>query len=179
MALNAKSLLLIGRMGRAHGVRGEIRIIPETDDPGRFSALNRLYIGEAVGSAQAFSVRSVRYQNGRGGPVVLVAFEGVDDREGADRFRKKLVFAAEEDLPPLDDDEYFIHDLIGCSVVDVDGKVVGTLRDVLDLPAHHVYAVGREGLPDALIPAVPAFIEDVDVKAQRIVIRSIEGLLDD
>lgn len=178
MASTETSLLLVGRIGRPHGVRGEVKIIPDTDDPYRFAELERLFIGDDATSAPPFALRSVRFQQASRGTIPLVAFEGYEAKETIDRFRNKLVFAAEEDLPPLDDDEFYIHDLIGCTVETSDGTHVGMLQSVLELPAHYVYIVSRKGLPDALIPAVPAFIEDVDVEEQRIVIRPIEGLLD-
>ena len=178
MASTETSLLLVGRIGRPHGVRGEVKIIPDTDDPYRFAELERLFIGDDASSAAPVALRSVRFQQVSKGTIPLVAFEGFEAKETVDRFKNKLVFAAEDELPPLDDDEFYIHDLIGCTVDTLDGNRVGTLKSVLELPAHYVYVVGRKGQPDALIPAVPAFIEDVDVEKQRIVIRPIDGLLD-
>lgn len=178
MATTEPSLLLVGRIGRSHGVRGEVKVIPDTDDPYRLAEIKRLFIGDDALSATPISLRSVRFQQGSKGITPLVAFEGIDARESVDRFRNKLVFAAEEDLPPLDEDEFYIHDLIGCTVDTSDGTRIGTLKNVLELPTHYIYVVGREGLPDALIPAVPAFIEDVDVDNQHIVISPIDGLLD-
>ncbi len=111
--------------------------------------------------------------------MVVLKFEGIETMEQAARLRRQAVFALEEDLPLLNDDEFFLHDLIGLDVVTEQGEAVGAVKDVLELRAHCVYVVARPGKPDAMIPAVSAFIVDVDLDgAHRLVVRPIEGLLD-
>ena len=176
---NPEALLLVGHVGKTHGVRGEIKVIPETDDPERFAALETVFLGQQPEDAAPYRVASVRFQPTRRGPMVVLKFEGIETMEQAARLRRQAVFALEEDLPPLNDDEFFLHDLIGLDVVTEQGEAVGAVKDVLELRAHCVYVVARPGKPDAMIPAVPAFIVDVDLDgAQRLVVRPIEGLLD-
>ena len=174
------TLLLVGRFGRAHGVRGEVKLIPETDDPERLGSLPTLYVGKAPQEAAAHPhrVASVRFQPTKRGPVAVVRLEAVETREGAETLRGQEAYASEADLPPLADDEVFVHDLIGLPVVTEDGEAVGTLADVMALPAHDVFVVRRPGHPDAMVPAVPAFIASADPDAGRIVVRPIEGLFD-
>lgn len=175
---DADQLLLIGTIYRAHGVKGEVKIIPETDDPDRFETLERVYLGRDAASATEHPLGKVRFQPTKRGLIVLVTFDGVGSREEAEALRGTFVFAAEEDLPPLEEDEAFVHDLIGLDVETADGEAVGTVRDVMQGGGHAVYVVQRGGQPDAMIPAVEAFVEEVDLDARRLVIRPIEGLLE-
>lgn len=170
--------LLVGRVYRAHGVKGEVKVIPETDDPERFEALDEVYLGDTAETAEPYGVESVRYQVGGKGVTVVLRLEGVTTREEADALRQHGVYADEDDLPPLGEGEVYLHDLIGLAVVDEAGEAVGTVRDVLQMPAHDVYVVARPGRPDAMIPAVPAFVVGVDLEGGRLVVRPIEGLLD-
>ncbi len=176
-ASNAEELLLVGRIGRPHGVRGEVKVVPETDDPARIEALGTLHVGADAERARPQAVEHVRMQHTRRGPLALVKFAGVDAREAAEALRGLLVFARPADLPPLAEGEAFVHDLVGLRVVSEEGEDVGTVKDVLQAPAHALYVVDRPGGPDALIPAVGAFVSSVDLEAGRLVIRPIEGLL--
>lgn len=172
-------LLLVGRVVRAHGTGGEVKVAPETDDPDRLAALPTLYVGRSERDAAPHAVEGVRFQQTKRGPLALVKLEDVGGREAANGLKKMRVFAAAADLPPLEDGEAFIHDLIGLRVESAGDEPIGTVKDVLDVPAHAVYVVGRPGgRPDALIPAVEAFVEEVDLEAGRLVVCPIEGLLD-
>lgn len=170
--------LLVGRVGKVHGVRGEVKVAPETDEPERFAELETVYVGRTPETARAHAIESVRLQPMRGGVTVVLKLEGVDTREEAESLRRLEVYAAEDELPPLEEDEVYLHDLIGLTVVTEAGEAVGTLSDIIQMPAHDVYVVQREGKPDALIPAVPEFIVDIDLDEERLVIRPIEGLLE-
>jgi len=171
-------LLLVGRIYRAHGVKGDLKVVPETDDPERFEDLEEVFVGTSPEDAEAFAVEAVRYQYSQKGVTVVLKLAGVSSREAADALRRRAVYADAGDLPPLEEGEVYLHDLIGLAVVDEAGEAVGTVEDVLDMPAHHVYVVSRPGRPDAMIPAVPAFIAGIDLEAGRLVVRPIEGLLD-
>ena len=176
---NPETLLLVGQVGKTHGVRGEVKVIPETDNPEHFARLETVFLGPQPEAAAPYAVMSVRFQRGKRGLTVVLGLDGVETVEQAAALRRQAVFAREEDLPPLDADEFFFHDLIGLDVVTEQDEQVGVVTDVLELPAHPVYVVARPGQPDAMIPAVPAFIADVDVHgARRLVVRPIEGLLD-
>jgi 16S rRNA processing protein RimM len=177
--VDPESLFLVGRIVRSHGVRGEMKVAPETDDPGRFAAFEMVYVGTSPTDARPLRVRSVRSQQGSKGLTIVLSVAGVDDRDEADRMRKLGVYVHQDDLPPLDEDEMYLHDLIGMDVVTTDALQVGKVHDILDLPAHPVYVVARDGRPDVMIPAVPAFITEVDTEARRITVAPIEGLLED
>ncbi len=174
----AEELLLMGRFFRPHGLRGEVKVIPETDDPDHFSGLETVYVGQEPEVASPRSVQSVRFQQTKHGVTVILKLEGVDSPESAGALRDQFVYARESDLPELEEDEVYLHDLIGLAVVTEAGEQVGTVSDVLDMPGHITYVVERPGQSDALIPGVPEFVIEVDLDAGRVVIRPIEGLLE-
>jgi 16S rRNA processing protein RimM len=106
-----------------------------------------------------------------------VRFRGVDSPETAAALRGQNVYAPESDLP-LEEGEYFLHDLIGLDVVDESGAPLGTVADLYDTDAHLLYAVRLPDGRKALVPDVEAFVVDLDLDARRLVLRPIEGLLD-
>ena len=164
-------------MGRPHGVSGEVKVIPETDDPDRLRGLDRLFVGASAESARVRAIAGLRFQPNKHGVAALVKFEGVAGREGAELLRGQSVYAAEDDLPPLEEGEVFVHDLIGLAVVTEDGDAVGTVTDVM-LGAQDLLVVKRDGKPDALIPDVDEIVTLVDLDAEQITIAPPEGLLD-
>lgn len=173
------SLLLVGRIWRAHGLRGEVKVIPESDDTERFEDLPVLYTGTTANTARSRTVQSVRYQHSKKGTLVILKLEGVDSRDEAESLKKSLVYARPDDVPPLQEDEYFLHDLIGLQAVREDGSAIGVVDNVLELPGQELLVIAREDRPSALVPAVPEFVVDIDVDAGRLVIRPIEGLLEE
>lgn len=167
-------LVLMGFVGKPHGVRGDVKIVPETDDPLRFEELDRIFL-ERGGGIDEVQVEAVRLQSSARGVIPVLTLQGVDGREQADALRGSRVFAAEDDLP-LSEDEFFLNDLVGLHAVSEDGDDVGRIADVLSLPAGPVLVIAREGRPDAMVPAVPEFI--VDISEDQVTLRIIEGLLD-
>ncbi len=112
-AVEKGSLLLMGQIFRAHGVRGEVKVWPETDDPGRFRELSTVFLGADPEHARPQAVESVRFQQTRRGTMVVLKLKGIETREAAEALRKTDVFALREDLPPLAEGEFFFDDLIG------------------------------------------------------------------
>lgn len=167
---------MVGRVFRAHGIRGELKVIPETDDPARFEALETVFTGPDLERLTPHEVKQARFQYTKRGTTVILQLEDVGDRNAAEQFRKHNVYALEEDLD-VADDEVFVDDLLGSDVELKNGTHVGTVEEVLQTPAQHVYVVSRPDAPDALIPHVPEFVLEVDVEERRIVIEPIEGLL--
>ena len=177
-------LLLMGRVGRTHGVRGEMKVVPDTDDPQRFADLERLYIGETEKNAREIAVESVRFQYPKGRTVVLLALDGVETLEAAEALRNHLLYADPDDLPSLAEGEAYFHDLVGLDVVLVDedgepvGDPVGTVRDLYD-GAQLLFAIAREGKPEVLLPDVDEFVVRLDLDARRLYVRPPEGLFED
>jgi 16S rRNA processing protein RimM len=178
-------LLLIGRIGRPHGVRGELKVQPVTDDPGRFEDLDRVYVGTDPESAEAMEVAGVRYQYPKGQTIVLLSLEGLDDRDIAEGLRGAGVYASSDDLPSLEADEVYLHDLIGLTVIAADdagrpaGEPLGTVRELFEGAAQNLIVIARPGRSDVLLPDVPEFVIEVDIAGGRLLVRLPEGLLDD
>ncbi len=172
----SSDLRQIGTVTRPHGLRGEVKVRPETDDPSRFGSLDHVLVGVESGDAAPFRIAGVRYQALQSGTAVVLSLDGVSSREAAEELAGLAVWAEADALPPLGDDEVYASDLIGLEVWDGPGSRAGVVTDVLDLPAQPVLVVRRESGDDVLVPFVPDLVESVD--GTRIVMRPLEGLLD-
>jgi 16S rRNA processing protein RimM len=165
--------LAVGRIGRAHGVRGEVSVEIRTDDPGaRFGAGISLVTDPE--SAGPLTIDAVRTHSGR----LLVRFAGIDDRDAAETLRGVLLLVDSADIPPTDDpEEFHDHELIGLAAVTADGAELGEIVDV----EHHgqdLLVLRRTTGDNALVPFVGAIVTDVDVPAGRVVLDPPPGLLD-
>lgn len=171
-------LLLMGHCGRAHGVRGEIKVFPETDDPQRLVKLKRVFVGSTRQQASEYAVKQARLQPLKGRVLVLLKLDGINDREAAEALRNEAVYALLDELPPLKEGEVFLHDLIGLTVVEQGNSFpLGVVVDVLD-GAQNLIVVSRDGQPNVLIPDVPEFVLSVDLSGKQIVVDLPEGLIE-
>ncbi|MDT0630617.1 ribosome maturation factor RimM [Rubrivirga sp. S365] len=181
MPVDPDRLLLMGRIGRPHGVRGEMKVFPETDDPNRLALLDRLFVGESPEAAREVTVEGVRFQYPKGRTVVLLTLDGVDTREGAEDLVGRELYADADDLPALEEGEAFLHDLVGLEVVVVDGEggvvgePVGTVRDLYE-GAQLLFAIQRPDGTEVLLPDVDEFVDRLDLDARRLYVRPPEGL---
>jgi len=168
----------VGRVARAHGVKGEVSVLPLSDVPGRFDAGSRLFVAPdgdppdgSAASERALVVASSRSHQRR----LLVRFEDVVDRTAADAIRGCYLFVPVGESPGLPEGSYWAHELVGVTVVTEGGRPLGTLREVLRNPAHDVWVViGPDG--ETLIPAVTDVIRSVDVPGGRVVVADAPGL---
>lgn len=165
--------VVVGRIGRAHGVRGEVGVEVRTDEPDRrFASGTALAVDD---SGRTLVVRSARPHAGR----LLVTFEGVDDRTRAEALRGCLLTADVEPAErPDDPEEYYDHQLAGLSVRTPSGEPVGAVTEVLHLPAQDALAVRTEEGREVLVPFVAALVPSVDVDAGVVVVEDVPGLLD-
>ncbi len=176
--MQAKELLLVGRVARAHGLKGECKVIPECDDPMRLLNLDLVWVGSTPAAAIGTAVDTARLQRTKRGVVALVRLGGAQTSEEASQFGRMNVYARMQDVPPLAPGEFFLHDLVGMTVVTTGGVSVGVVKDVWEMPSNNIYVVTRPGLEDALIPAVPEFVRAVNLESRTLVVSPIEGLLD-
>lgn len=166
--------IVIARIARAWGIRGEVTAEILTDFPERFDVVAEVTLRRGEASREAVLER-FRFHKGR----VLLKFEGVETMNDAMPLAGHDVVIPESDVFEItDDDTYYEFDLVGCSVTLVDGAVVGTVGSILHTGAGELLSVVRDGQPDALVPFVEAICTEVDVDARRIVIDPPEGLLD-
>lgn len=166
--------LVIGRIGRAHGIRGEVTVDVRTDDPeGRFAPGSVILTEPA--EAGPLTVAAGRVHSGR----LLLSFEGVADRTAAAALRGTVLVAeVDEDEVPDDPEEFYDHQLVGLAVQTVEGRPVGEVAQMLHLPGQDVFAVQRPDGGEVLIPFVAEIVPDVDLAARRVVVDPPEGLLD-
>ncbi len=157
------------RVVAPHGLRGEVQVQLSTDYPERLAEEEVWKLRLRGGEVRDVPVTAIREHKG----AWLVTFEGVEDRGGAELLRGAAIVAGEQDLPPLPDGEHYWHELIGLQVVTCDGRVVGTVKDILRTGSNDVYVT--EG---PMIPAINDVVEEIDPAAGRIVIRPMPGLLD-
>jgi 16S rRNA processing protein RimM len=174
--------IVVGRIGRPHGLRGEVTIEVRTDVPRRRFAVGAV-LGREGGGA-SLTVAGTRWHSGR----LLVRFTGVDDRNAAEALRDALLtIDAAEAGPPVDDDEadgghvtdlWWDRDLVGLEAVTTAGDQLGRVTEVIHAPAGDLLAVGRPGGGEHLVPFVRDIVPTVDPAAGRIVVDPPPGLLD-
>lgn len=161
--------LVVGRIGRAHGILGEATIEVQTDDPEiRFKVGSKLTLEDG----RQLTIRSSRWHN----QILLLAFDGVADRNQIEELRDKLI-SSDVDLGSLAPGEYHFQQLIGCEVFQQTGELVGTVDEIVKLPGQDLLSVRRTAV-QVLIPMVKQIIIEIDVLAKKIVVNPPEGLLD-
>ena len=164
--------LAVGRVIKPHGVNGEVRVELMTDRPERFGWLKAIYVGER--DPRRVGVVSARQH----GEYVLLKLEGYPTRNEAELLRNELLQVPEDEAIPLEEGEYFLHQLLDLTVVTDEGRDLGRLTAVLETGANNVFIIqGPRG--EVLVPDIPDVVLEVDVDGGRIVIRPLPGLLSD
>ena len=169
--------IVVGRVGRAHGIRGEVSIDLTTDEPERrFAPGSSVVLRPRSGGAdQSMSIRSTRPHQGR----LLVTFDAVPDRTAAEALRGAQVIAdVDETERPDDPEEFYDHQLEGLRVVTTESRLVGHVAEVLHTPAGELLSVTSETGAEVLVPFVSAFVTSVSLVDQTIEIDPPEGLLE-
>jgi 16S rRNA processing protein RimM len=161
--------IAVGRITRAHGVKGEVAVFPLSQVPARFEPGSRVLAGED--GRRVLVVADARPHRSR----LLITFEGVANRDQAEALQGTYLFVPASDSPPLPPGEYWTHDLIGCEVITENGRSMGRLGEVIHTPANDVWVVqGQDG--ETLVPALKDVVSEVDLGARRIVVREVPGL---
>jgi 16S rRNA processing protein RimM len=170
---------LVGRVRRAHGLRGELVVESLTDAPAAiFAAGRRVFAGTRDG-ALAPETRELHVKQStpfKGG--LIVAFDGIDDRDAAESWRDRYLLVPESEVTPPSESEIFIHDLVGMRVVRASGEDIGEVTDVYDLPQGLVLEVARRNGKPVLLPFDEQTVTDVDSTVRVIRVDPIDGLLD-
>lgn len=159
----------VGKITGAFGIRGELKVYPYTDRPERFEELDRVFAGE-----NEYSITNVRYQKN----LILIRLEGVSDRNAAEKLKGTELAIERENLRDLEEDEFFIFDLIGLEAVDENGVHIGRVNDVIQNSAQDLYEIKTDDGKLHLIPAVYEFIPEINLDSGIMVIKPIPGLLD-
>ncbi len=173
--MSTVQLVAIGQVTRAHGLRGELRVVPLTDRPGRFSDLAQCVLWDTTrDTRQTRRIRAARLH----GDAVLVQLEGCDSVDDANALVGRLLAIPESDVLPPPPGQFYPWQLRGARVQTSRGDEVGTISGIEPSPAHDLWVVAGADGREHLIPAVPSIVVDVDVAAGRVVIDPPDGLLD-
>lgn len=164
----------IGSLVSAFGLKGYLKLFPASHDTDRFSGLKRVFIGHDEKTATAATIEDF-ISNRKG---LFVKLSAVHDRTEAEQYVGQYLFVDEKNVRRPEKGEYFIHDIIGCTVRTTDGNVVGVVEDVVRSQAQDLWAV-RVNKEVVYIPAVKEFIKEVNVADKIIVISIIEGLIEE
>ncbi|HVL40214.1 MAG TPA: ribosome maturation factor RimM, partial [Fimbriimonadaceae bacterium] len=152
----------VGRIVGAFGLKGQVKVEPLTEFLARFEPGSVFRVGD-----RELALEQSQWHKGR----LLLKLEGIDRVEDAEALQWAYLETQEEDMPPLEEDEYFTKDLIGMALVTHDGRALGYVDQVLPMPAHDVLVSGS-----LMIPAVKQFVKSVDLEQRRIVVELIEGM---
>ena len=162
---------VIGKITNSHGVKGDIKIFPLTDDPDRFFSLKKAYIGEI--KEEVFP-EDPRIHKG----MILIRLKGMEDINKILRFKGQYIYVLDDDRIKLPEGRYFISDLIGCEVYDMTERKLGTIKDVLQGAANDVYVIDGGNGMEYLIPAVERFIVSVNIADNKIQVDPIKGMIE-
>lgn len=163
------SFLVIGQVGKPHGVRGEVRVKPYTEQPERFTWLEFVYVGEE--EPRPVVVEGARVHKG----VVLLKLQGYDDRDAAEALRGEWLQVPEAEGIPLEEGEYYLYQIDGLAVVTEEGEALGELVEVIETGANNVFVIeGERG--QLLLPDIDEVILNIDFENELITVRLLPGL---
>ena len=168
-----EDLLQVGIITSTHGVRGEVKVYPTTDDPRRFRRLKEVVLDTGREKLN-LEIEGVKFFK----QFVILKFKGLDNINDIEKYRQKSLYVTRKNAVRLQRDEYFIADLIGLKVQDEDGTELGTVKDVIETGANDVYEVEMADGRSLPLPAIKQCILNVDVENGMMQGHVLEGLLD-
>ena len=167
------NILQVGAVTSTHGLVGEVKVFPTTDDPKRFKKLKQVLLDTGK-DMLPLEVEHVKFFKN----MVILKFKGYDRIEDIMGFKGKNLYVTRENAVKLQKDEYFIADMIGMRVFSTEGEELGTLTDVLQTGANDVYVVEQEGAQQLLLPAIKDCIRDIDMEQMVMTVYLMPGLRD-
>lgn len=168
-----EDLLQVGVITTTHGVRGEVKVFPTTDDANRFKKLKHVILD--TGKEQLdLEITQVKFFKN----LVILKFKGIDNINEIEKYKGKSLYVTRENAIKLKKNEYFIADLIGLKAVTEDGTELGSVTDVLQTGANDVYVVKQPDGEEVLIPAIKDCVLNVDLEAGIMTLHLLDGLLD-
>lgn len=166
-----EEFLQVGMITSTHGVRGEVKVFPTTDDAKRFRKLKEVFLDTGRGKL-ALEIESVKFFK----QMVILKFKGIDTLDDVAKYRQAGLYVTRENAVKLGKDEYFIADLMGVEIYDEEDRRIGVLEDVLETGANDVYVIRRTDGGELLLPAIKQCVLDVDVQERRMKVHVLEGL---
>lgn len=167
-----EEILQIGVVTTTHGVRGEVKVFPTTDDAKRFKKLKDVLVDNGREKI-SLEIEEVKFFK----QMVILKFKGIDTLDDAAKYRQAGLYVTRENAVKLGKDEYFIADLIGVSVCDESDRLIGSLEDVMATGANDVYVIRMTDGRELLLPAIRQCVLEVDVEQRRMKVHVLEGLI--
>ena len=168
-----EDLLKVGVITTTHGVRGEVKVYPTTDEPERFLDLEYVLLDTGK-ELRRLDIKNVRFFKN----LVILKFDGIDNINDIEKYKGKSLYVTREHAVKLKKDEYFIADLIGMRAVTEEGEELGTIKDVLQTGANDVYIIKKDGEDELLVPAIKDCVKNVDIEGGVMTLHLLEGLRD-
>lgn len=168
-----EDLLQVGGIANTHGVRGEVKVFPMTDDPKRFLKLKKVKLDTGNGFLD-LEIQHVKFFK----QFVILKFKGMDSINDIEKYKQKGLYITRDQAVPLEEDEYFIADLFGVEVYTEDDKYFGKITDVIQTGANDIYVVETSDKKEVLLPAIKQCILDVNIPDNTMKIHLMDGLLD-
>lgn len=168
-----EDLLQVGVITQTHGIRGEVKVFPTTDDPNRFKKLKKAILDTGK-EKMTLEIEGVKFFK----QFVILKFKGFDNINDVERYKSKSLYVTRENAVRLRKNEYFIADLIDVEVYTEVDELLGTLKNVIETGANDVYEVSMVKGGEVLIPAIKECILSVDVENRKMVVHLLDGLLD-
>jgi 16S rRNA processing protein RimM len=168
----------VGIIINTFGVKGEVKVMPLTDDPGNFSDFTRIFLSKSGENAVEENVVEYEVRKSRAHKKwAILRLKGIDSRDQAAKLKDYNVYILREELKELEEDTYYETDLEGMEVYSLKDELVGVIREILKTKANDVYRIEGEGGREILIPAIKDVVKEIDVEANRMVIDPILGLI--
>lgn len=166
------SELQVGVITQTHGIKGEVKVFPTTDDPARFRKLKHVIM--VTGKERLdMEISGVKFFK----QYVIIRFQGIDSINDAEKYKGARLYVTRDNAVRLRKDEYFVADLIGMKIVTEDGEPFGIMKDVMVTGANDVYVVEREDASEILLPAIRECVRNIDMEQGVITVHIMDGLL--
>ncbi len=162
----------VGVITSTHGVRGEVKVFPTTDDAARFKKLKQVILDTGKEDVE-LEITGVKFFKN----MVILKFKGIDDMDTANKYRQKSLYVTRENAVKLEKNEYFIADLIGLKVTSDEGEDLGEITDVMQTGANDVYVIEKAGT-EILLPAIKDCVKEVDIEGGTMMVHVLPGLRD-
>ena len=166
-----EDLFRVGVITQTHGIRGEVKVFPTVEDPKDFKKLKKVILDTGK-EKMDMEIQSVKFFKN----LVILKFRGIDNINDVEKYKKAELYVTRAEAVPLEEDEYYIADLVGLSVLSDEGEELGELTDVMQTGANDVYVVQKPNEKELLIPAIHECILDVDIENQVMKVHLLPGL---
>lgn len=169
-----EDMLRIGVIANTHGIKGEVKVFPTTDDINRYKQLKEVILDTGK-EHKKLEIENIRFFK----QMVIVKFKGIDTINDIEKYKGKDILVTREQAIPLEEDEYFIYDIIGATVVTEEGEEIGTLEEVLQTGANDVFVVTSLEGKELLFPVIQDCVREINIEEKKVTIHVMKGLLEE